>query len=93
MNQAASAYQKILRQLRECSEVANLDRRIGLCSRRYRQEASQSGRFALHFVTDIFACPVRKNAHPASLCGQRLQIQTRQQLQSAESIRVLTGQQ
>ena len=74
MNQAASAYQKILRQLRECSEVANLDRRIGLCSRRYRQEASQSGRFALHFVTDIFAHPVRENAHPASVSGQRLQI-------------------
>ena len=28
----------VLRQLRECGEVANLDRRVGLCPRRHRQE-------------------------------------------------------
>jgi hypothetical protein len=30
-----------------------MDRCIGLCPRRHRQEAPQSGRFALHFITDI----------------------------------------
>ena len=39
-------------------------------SSRCRQEAPQSGRFALYFVTDIFAHPVRENAHPASVTGQ-----------------------
>ena len=48
MDQAASAHQKVLRQLRECCEVTNLDRRIGRCPRRCSQEAPQSGRFALH---------------------------------------------
>ena len=67
MDQAASSYQEVLRQLGECGEIANLDRRVGLCPRRHRQKASQSGRIALHFATDIFAHPVRENAHPASL--------------------------
>ena len=58
MDQAASAYQKILRQLRECGEVTNLDRCVSLCPRRHHQEAPQSGRLALHFVTDFFGHPV-----------------------------------
>ncbi|CAH1087865.1 hypothetical protein NTG1052_640039 [Candidatus Nitrotoga sp. 1052] len=29
-----------------------------------------------NFVTDIFAHPVRENAHSASVSGQRLQIRT-----------------
>jgi hypothetical protein len=53
MDQAAFAYQEVLRQFRECSEVTNLDRRVGLCPRGYRQKAPQSGRFTLHYVTDI----------------------------------------
>ncbi len=76
VDQAASSYQEVLRQFRECGEVTNMDRRVGLCPRRHRQEASQSGRFALHFVTDIFTDPVRENAHTAGLRGRRLQIRT-----------------
>ena len=33
MDQAAFAYQKVLRPFRECGEVANLDRCVGLCPR------------------------------------------------------------
>jgi hypothetical protein len=50
VDQAAFAHQEVLRQFRECGEVANLDRRVGLCPRGYRQEAPESGRFALHFA-------------------------------------------
>jgi hypothetical protein len=43
VDQAASAYQKVLRQFRECGEVTNLDRHVGLCPRCHHQEAPQSG--------------------------------------------------
>src|SRR4030065_933241 len=93
MDQAASAYQKVLRQLRECGEVTNLDRRVGLCPRRYRKKAPQPGRLALHFITDFFSYPVREDAHTASVCGQRVHSNRGCILQPNESIRVLTGQQ
>jgi hypothetical protein len=92
VDQAASAYQEVLRHIRECGEVANLDRRIGLCPRRHRQEAPESRRFALHPATDFFAHPVRENAHPASLCRQCTFPKTGRKLkQPTESIRFLTG--
>ena len=91
--QAASAYQKILRQLGECGEVANLDRHVGLCPRCHRQEATQSGRLALHFVTDIVPHPIREDALAASVSGWRLQNVRRGASQPIESILILTGQQ
>ena len=51
MDQAASAYQEVLRHFRECREVANLDCRVGLCPRRYHHKTSQPRRFALLFAT------------------------------------------
>ena len=67
----ASSDQEVLRHVRECGEVANLDRRIGLCSRSHRQKTPQSRCFALHIATDIFTHPVRENAHAAGLCGKQ----------------------
>jgi hypothetical protein len=69
MNKTASSYQEVLRYLRECSEVANLDHRIRLCPRRYRQKTSQTRRNALHLATDFLTHPVREDAHLASPCG------------------------
>jgi hypothetical protein len=41
MDQTAPADQSVLRYLRERGENTNLDRRLRLCTRRYRQEASE----------------------------------------------------
>ena len=92
MDQAAFAYQEVLRQFRECGEIANLDRGVGLCPRGYRQEAPQLGRFALHFVTDIVGHAVREDALAASVFGKRLRNYRWYATQPTESIRLLTGQ-
>jgi exodeoxyribonuclease VII large subunit len=67
VDQAASSDQTFLRYVGECGQVANLDRRVGLCPRRHRQEAPQSRRLALHFATDFVGHPFRENALAASL--------------------------
>ena len=92
MDQAAFAYQEVLRQFRECGEIANLDRSVGLCPRGYRQEAPQLGRLALHFVTDIVGHLVREDALAASVSGRRMQNKQRASIQPTESIQFLTGQ-
>ena len=92
MDQAVFAYLEVLRQLRESGEVANLDRRVGLCPRGYRQEALEFGRLALHFATDIVGHAIRENPLVASASGRRLQNNQRSKVQPTESIRFLTGQ-
>jgi hypothetical protein len=67
VDQAASSDQTVFRYVGECGQDANLDRGVGLCPGRHRQEAAQSGRLALHFATDFVGHPFRENAHPASL--------------------------
>ena len=76
MDQAASAYQEVLRHIGERGEVANLDRRVGLCPRRHRQEAPQSRGLALHFITDLVGHSLREDALAASVSGQQLQVRT-----------------
>jgi IS4 transposase len=49
---------KVLRHIRECGEVANLDRRLGLCPSGYRQKAPQPRCLALHVATDLFSYSV-----------------------------------
>ena len=80
---------KNLRHVRECGEVANLDRRVGLYSLGHRQKTPQSR----HFATDIFTDSFRENAHPASFRGKQLQSRARNHHQPIDSVRVLTGQQ
>ncbi len=75
VDQAASAYQGVLRHLGERREDANLDRRLGLRARGHRQKAPQAGRLALHFATDIFTHPLREN--PFKQGPSRYQLQTR----------------
>ncbi len=43
VDQSVFAHQEIPRYIRKCGEVANLDRRVGLCPRRPNQKAPQSG--------------------------------------------------
>ena len=70
MDQAAFADQALLRHLRKRCEDANLDRGLGLCAGRHRQEALATRRLALHFAADPLAHPVRENAHfTGSLAG------------------------
>ena len=69
----------------------NLDRRFSLCTRRYHQEASQLGRFALHFATDSVGHSVRENAHTTSLAGHPWRGNKHRFQQPTESIRFLTG--
>lgn len=97
VDQTAFAYQEVLRHVRKCSEVTNgprpatLDRRVGLCLRRYRQKASQSRRLSLPLATDLVTHLVREEAYPASLCRQQLHFRTGHHPLPFESIRVLTG--
>ena len=61
MDRTASAHQEFLRYIKECSKTTNLDRRVGIRTRGYCEEASQSRRFALHIVTDILAYTIRES--------------------------------
>jgi arabinofuranosyltransferase len=80
----------VLRYVGTWGDVANLDRRLGLCPRRHRQEAHQSGCVALHVATDFFGRPVREAALAASVTGLRPQNRTGPQRQPTESIHALT---
>jgi hypothetical protein len=68
VNHAVSSYQEVPRHVGACGEVADLDRRVGVCP---RQEAPRSGCAALHVATDSVGHPVREDALAASLSRQR----------------------
>ena len=91
VDQAASSHQTVLRHLGERGEDADLDRRLGLRSRRHHQEASRPGRLALHFATDPLGHAFRENAHTSSACWRRKQMQRFANNQPIEFIHVLTG--
>ena len=61
MDQAAPAYQEVLRHLRKCRESTNLGGRVRLLAGRHRQKTIEPGGFALHFVTDLIAHAIREN--------------------------------
>ena len=74
MDQTASANQTLLWDIRKCGEDPNLDRRLGLRARRYRQEAARPGRLALHIATDPLGHPVRETADASSTYPRRFQL-------------------
>ena len=78
--------------LGERGQDANLDRGIGLCARRHRQEEAATGRLALHFATDFVGHPFREDALAASLSRCRLHSSRGCPVQPTESIHDLTGQ-
>src|ERR1017187_1412770 len=93
MDQTAPADQSILRDQRERSEDANLDRRVRLCPRRHRPEASRAGRQPLPNSTDLERDAIRENAHFTGPSGLRLQRRFTRRQQPIDSIRLLAGQQ
>src|SRR5215813_12023351 len=93
MDQAASADQTVLRDIRKCSEDANLDCRLGLRPRRHRQEAPYPRRFALHIAPDSLGYALRENIDRSSACWRRYQRRYFPNNYPIESIRLLTGQQ
>lgn len=70
----------------------NLERRVGLCPRRHRQEAPESRRFALHLATDSVRHALRENALAASLHDSSIPRKSDRFSQSVVSLRFLTGQ-
>src|ERR1017187_10059100 len=93
MDQTAPADQSILRDQRERSEDANLDRRVRLCPRRHRPEASRAGRQPLPNSTDLERDAIRENAHFTGPSGLRLRRRFTRRQQPIDSIRLLAGQQ
>src|ERR1017187_2226866 len=93
MDQTAPADQSILRDQRERSEDANLGRRVRLCPRRHRPEASRAGRQPLPNSTDLERDAIRENAHFTGPSGLRLRRRFTRCQQPIDSIRLLAGQQ
>jgi len=67
------ADQTVLRDIRKCSEDANLDCRLGLRPRRHRQEAPHPRRLALHIAPDSLGYALRENIDRSSVCWRRYQ--------------------
>ena len=61
MDQAAPAHQSVLRHQRECRQIANLDRRLGLRPGRHREKAPRAAGNPLRNSTDFESHPVREN--------------------------------
>src|SRR4249919_319441 len=61
MDQAAPAHQSVLRHQRECRQIANLDRRLGLRPGRHREKAPRAAGDPLRNSTDFESHPVREN--------------------------------
>ncbi|OQB60365.1 MAG: hypothetical protein BWX95_02272 [Bacteroidetes bacterium ADurb.Bin141] len=93
MDQAASAHQEILRSLRECGEVPDLDRRVGVPAGGHRQKAVGNRGFAPFNSTDLLGHALRENAHPAGLSEGSISSRTRQPPEPVDFVRLLTGQQ
>ena len=67
MDQAASAYQVLLRYFRERGQVSNLDRRLGLRSGRHSAKAAEYRRFALRNATNLEPHYVRENGSKSTV--------------------------
>src|ERR1039457_5041787 len=93
MDQTAPADHSILRDQRERSEDANLDRFVRLGPRRHRPEASRAGRRPLPNSTDLERDAIRENAHFTGPSGLRLRRRFTRRQQPIDSIRLLAGQQ
>ena len=61
MDQAAPAYQEVLRYLRERGEDANLDRGVGVRTHRDHQKTLETGAHAVRLATGALADALREN--------------------------------
>ena len=67
VDQAASADQAVLRDIRKRGENPDLDRRLGLRPRRHRQEAPQARSLALHIAPGPLGQALRKTTVRSTL--------------------------
>ena len=84
--------QAILWYVGECSENADLDRRVGLRVVSGRQAATSAGSVALQIVADPFGHTIRKTADPTCALARNRQIEGCHTSQSIEYVHFLTGQ-
>ena len=63
VDKATPAYQDVLRHFRKCSQNANLDSRLRLCTDRHREKASRTRAQSLHNSTNFERQSLRENAH------------------------------
>jgi hypothetical protein len=73
INQAASADQAVLRDIRKRGENPDLDRRLGLRPRRHRQEAPQARSLALHIAPGPLGHAFRETTVGSSAYSRRRQ--------------------
>jgi Transposase DDE domain len=92
MDQAAPAYQKILRHLGQRRADANLDRGLRLRPHRHRQKTACPRPLPLHFATDFLRHHVRENSNGTGTFRGNQHIRPQPDRQPVESIRLLTGQ-
>jgi len=92
MDQAASTHQVLLWNLRKRRQIANLDRRVGLCPRRHRPQTSRSVAQPLRNATDFELDPVRKNRIEYGVFSIQQPARNRLVSQSIDSIRITLGQ-
>src|SRR6266849_2080645 len=92
MDQAAPSNQGVLRHDRERSQVADLDRRLGVCPDRHRQEEAQPFRQPLRDATNPQPDHVRTNADGSTTCPGATGAARARLGQSVESLRITLGQ-
>src|SRR5208283_3780937 len=73
--QPPTADQAVLRHVGKRREDADMDRRLGLCSRRHRKKAPRLGGVALHIVANFLDRPLRENANISSAYNRPNKIQ------------------
>jgi len=92
VDQAASAYQGVLRYHRECGEDPDLDSHLGVCAHGNRQEESENRQQPLHYSTDFECYFVREDAHSTSTCGFKQSGFKVNAWQTADFVRLTLGQ-
>jgi hypothetical protein len=74
VDQAAPAHQVVLRDLRECREKPDMDRRVRLCARSYHQETAENRCQPLHNPTGLESHRFRTNPFKSDSYCSGLQI-------------------
>ena len=92
MDQAAPQNQGFLWHHRECCQNPDLDRHLGLCLGRHRQEDLESAPKSLHNFTDPKRHPFRKRTHLSGTFKYQPHKPDGPHQQPIESIQVTLGQ-
>src|SRR5204862_4660668 len=93
MDKAAPSYQGVLRNIRERSQDANLDRSSGLRAHRYREKTSQFTRLTLRTPTNSEPHHVRANTPGTAAHAICIARKPEPIAQPASPLRITLGQQ